>query len=217
MPEPVILDRKPSIFTHLLAELRDEQIQQDRMRFRLNLERAGELFAFEISRTLNYAPRLVETPLGELEQNVLSNPPVLGAILRAALPMHAGFLRIFDQADNAFISAYRHPTDEFKFTIKVEYISCPGLAGRTFVLIDPMIATGRSMIACYEEVVQRYGAPERLYMVGLIASEEGLTYVQRRAPDAHIYVGAVDSELTAKSYIVPGLGDAGDLAYGEKM
>lgn len=216
MLKPYIFDQQPSIFTQFLAELRDESIQLDRMRFRFNLERAGEIMAYEISKRLSYHDSNIRTPLGELSQAVLPLAPVLGAILRAALPMHQGFLRIFDNADNAFISAYRNPTDEVQFEIKVEYTSCPDLSARTLILIDPMIATGRSIVACYEELMLRYGKPYQLFIAGLIASEDGLAHVQRHIPDAQFYIGAVDPELTAKSYIVPGLGDAGDLAFGEK-
>jgi uracil phosphoribosyltransferase len=217
MIEPVVLSATPSVFTQYLAEVRDASVQADRLRFRTNLQRAGHALALEISRHLTYKSRSVTTPLGQTEQRVLAQQPVLAAILRAALPMHQGFLDVFDRADNAFVSAYRahDAQNENEFTVKVEYLSAPSLVGRTVILIDPMIATGMSMAMSYE-ALRILGEPEQVFVVGLIASEQGLNYVQRHIPQARIFVGAVDLELTAKSYIVPGLGDAGDLAYGEK-
>ncbi len=217
MTEPVVLSSSPSIFCQYLAEVRDAAIQADRLRFRANLQRAGHALAYEISRHLSYTRRTVTTPLGQIEQLVLAQPPVLGAILRAALPMHQGFLEVFDAADNAFVSAYRahESANENEFVVKVEYLSAPALTGRTLLLIDPMIATGMSMVMSYE-ALRSLGEPAEVYVAGLIASEQGLRYVQRHLPKARIFVGAVDLELTAKAYIVPGLGDAGDLAYGAK-
>jgi uracil phosphoribosyltransferase len=214
-PTPVILSKTHSIFLNYLAELRDETIQADRLRFRHNMERVGELLAYEISKQLHYTPRTVQTPLGTLDTPVLEDQPVLVTILRAALPLQAGFLRIFDRADNAFISAFRKYTNSNKYIIHVEYVSAPDLTDRTVILLDPMIATGKSMVLSYEQLLS-YGVPSRLYIAGVIASEEGLDYLQRHIPQAHIYIGDVDSELTAKGYIVPGLGDAGDLAFGKK-
>ncbi len=217
MHDPVILSTQPSAFSQYLAEVRDAAVQTDRLRFRTNLQRAGRALAYEISRHLRYESRSITTPLGQTEQSVLAEQPVLGAILRAALPLHQGFLDVFDRADNAFVSAYRaHDTvNENAFVVKVEYLSAPALTGRTLVLIDPMIATGMSMVMSYE-ALRALGEPSQIFVAGLIASEQGLSYVQRHLPQARIFVGAVDLELTAKAYIVPGLGDAGDLAFGEK-
>lgn len=204
-----------TIFNTILAELRDEHRQADRSRFRHNLIRASELLAVEMSRHLKYESKTITTPLGTLEMPVLSDYPVLVAILRASLPMLDGFLRIFDRSDNAFISAYRKYTDENHFEIKVEYISVPDLENRTWAILDPMIATGKSMSLTYE-TLRKIAKPDRVFIVGLIASEEGIEYLERHLPNATLIVGAIDSELTAKSYIVPGLGDAGDLCFGTK-
>lgn len=210
-----ILCRGNSIFTQIMSELRDSDIQTDRMRFRFNLERAGELLAYEISRHLQYVNRTVTTPLGALEVPVLASQPVLVGILRAGLPLHEGFLRIFDHADNGFISAYRQHTNENEFVIKVEYMACPEIEDRTLILIDPMIATGKSLYLSYQSLLA-LGKPREVYVAGVIASEEGLQYLRLHMPGARFFIGDVDKELTAKSYIVPGLGDAGDLAYGGK-
>jgi len=210
------LDLQPGMLHSWMAELRSTAIQQDRQRFRHNLQRIGFLLAYEISRTLAYTPSEVTTPLGSLQLPQLPAQPVLVSILRAALPMQEGFLQVYDQADCGFVAAYRNPLGEEAFEISVDYSSCPNLAGRCLMLLDPMIATGRSMVACYRQLGQ-YGQPAQLYVAGLIASSEGLHLLQRQLPPhTHIYVAAIDDELTAKSYIVPGLGDAGDLAFGSK-
>lgn len=198
-----------------LYELRDERVQQDRMRFRHNLERVGEVMAYEISKQLAYETQQVTTPLGELDMDLLAQQPVLVSVMRAGLPFHQGFLRMFDQADNGFIAAYRHTTRGNEFVIKVEYTAAPRLTGRTVILIDPMIATGKSAVLSYREIAQGE-SPDQLFIAGVVGSEEGIEYVLRNLPQARIFVGAIDHELTAKSYIVPGLGDAGDLAYGPK-
>ncbi len=210
-----ILGRSNSIFSQIMSELRDIDIQTDRMRFRFNLERAGELLAYEISKHLPYETKSVTTPLGTVEVPVLKEQPVLVGILRAGLPLHEGFLRIFDHADNGFISAYRQHTSENEFVIKVEYMACPEIEGRTLILIDPMIATGRSLYLSYQSLLN-LGTPREVFVGGVIGSEEGLQYLRLHMPNAKIFIGDVDKELTAKSYIVPGLGDAGDLAYGSK-
>jgi uracil phosphoribosyltransferase len=210
-----ILSKSSSIFTQIMSELRDMDIQTDRMRFRFNLERAGELMAYEISRHLEYENRTVTTPLGSADVPVLKDQPVIVGILRAGLPLHQGFLRIFDHADNGFISAYRQHTNENEFVIKVEYMACPDLEGRTLILVDPMIATGKSLYLSYQSLLS-LGTPKEVFVAGVIGSEEGVQYLRLHMPNAKIFVGDVDKELTAKSYIVPGLGDAGDLAYGAK-
>lgn len=212
---PIILtDRYPIVY-QFLNELRDSEIQRERFRFRFNLERVGEVLAIELSQYLDFEPVEVTTPLGSADSMQLREQLVLAVILRAALPLHQGFLRIFDQADNAFIAAYRKHTSENEFIVQLEYLSAPDLTDRTLVLLDPMIATGRSMVLSYEQLL-RFGRPKRIFVAGVIASEEGVEHVQRHLPHASIIVGAIDSELTAKGYIVPGLGDAGDLAFGEK-
>jgi len=212
-----LITASPSLLNQTLAELRDTAIQQDRMRFRANLEKVGEMLAYEISKRLAYALQEVTTPLGVLEMQLLAEQPVLVSIMRAGLPVHNGFLRMFDRADNGFVAAYRHHTSESAFDIRVEYSALPELDGRTLILIDPMIATGKSIVLSYKEMLHTVGAPAKVFIAGVIASEEGLEYVQRHIPEAEIFVTAIDKELTAKSaYIVPGLGDAGDLAFGPK-
>ena len=200
---------------NLLYELRDEQKQQDRMRFRLNLQRVGELIAYEMSKELEYETQLVSTPLGELEMELIAEPPVLVSILRAGLPFHDGFLRMLDTADSGFVAAYRYTTKGNDFIVRVEYTTSPSLTGRTLVLLDPMIATGRSLVDSYRALTDE-DRPSRIFVAGVIGSEEGVEYVLRHIPTAKVYLGAMDRELTAKSYIVPGLGDAGDLAFGPK-
>lgn len=210
-----ILGNRPSYLNHVLHELRDEVIQLDRMKFRHNLERAGEILAYEMSKTLEYSSKTVRTPLGELEMELMDEHPVIISILRAGIPLHLGILKIFDQSDNGFISAYRHHTKGNEFIVKIEYLAVPEITKKTLIVVDPMIATGKSIVLSYESLLEM-GKPERIIIAAVIASEEGLNYVLRHIPNAEIYVGAVDNELTAKSYIVPGLGDAGDLAFGEK-
>ncbi|MCB0838699.1 MAG: uracil phosphoribosyltransferase [Bacteroidetes bacterium] len=210
-----IIGEENSYFNHILFELREEKIQTDRMRFRFNLERAGEIMAYEISKLFPYSSQHVTTPLGELEMNLLDKQPVLVSILRAGVPFHQGFLRIFDHSDNGFISAYRHHTHGNEFIVKVEYTAIPDVNDRPLILVDPMIATGKSIVLSYREIANIY-KPSHIIIAGLVASEEGVDYVKRHIPQAYIFAGAVDHELTAKSYIVPGLGDAGDLAYGPK-
>lgn len=210
-----ILGARNSYLNQIVYELRDQGIQQDRLRFRTNLERVGEILAYELSKELEYEEQEVITPLGSLNMSLLKDQPVLVSILRAGIPFHQGFLRIFDRSDNGFVSAYRHHTKGNDFIVRVEYASVPELTNRSLILLDPMIATGKSMVLAYKEIVE-IAAPAQLFLCGVIAAEEGLEYVLRQLPTARIFVAAVDNELTAKSYIVPGLGDAGDLAYGKK-
>ncbi|WNJ20915.1 uracil phosphoribosyltransferase [Pontibacter sp. G13] len=210
-----ILGNRLSYLNNILHELRDEEIQKDRLRFRFNLERMGEIMAYEISKHLSFTTQETTTPLGELEVKVLEQQPILVSVLRAGVPLHQGFLRMFDRADNGFISAYRHITRGNEFVIKIEYTSVPPITGRDLIMIDPMIATGRSLVEAYKQI-QALGEPGNLFIAGAIASEEGIAYVRRNIPQSQVFIGAVDKELTAKSYIVPGLGDAGDLAYGPK-
>lgn len=210
-----LLNKENSYLNHILQELRDEVLQQDRLRFRNNLEKIGEILAYEVSKTLNYSRQEVTTPLGKLDIDLLTDQPVIVSILRAGIPLHNGFLRMFDKADNGFIAAYRHHTRGNDFIVKVEYRAMPGIGGRDLIIVDPMIATGKSLELSYQQLLE-YGEPANVYIAGVIASEEGLEYIQRKIPQARIYVAAIDNELTAKGYIVPGLGDAGDLAFGPK-
>ncbi len=212
-----ILGKNNSLLSQYLSEIRDKDIQKDRLRFRKNLERIGEIFAYEISKSLNFETKDIQTPLGTANQAVLSDKIVLGTILRAGLPMHTGMLNFFDKADNAFISAYRKYNPGGGFEIKIEYMSSPSLEDSTLIISDPMLASGLSMILAYKELIKR-GKPKHTHIVALIASQEGIKQVQKQLPkdDISIWLGAVDDELTVKSYIVPGLGDAGDLAFGNK-
>lgn len=212
-----ILGENNSVLNHFIAELRDVNVQNDFMRFRRNLERCGEVMAYEISKNLNYAEKQVQTPLGVAEVKMCSDSIVLATILRAGLPLHQGFLNYFDSAENAFISAYRKYNKDGTFRIQFEHISSPSIEGKTLILIDPMLATGASMVLAYKALLDR-GTPLRTHIASIIASREGVDYLKRNlsSADTTIWLGAVDDELTVKSYIVPGLGDAGDLAYGKK-
>ena len=214
-----ILSQQNTVLNKFIAEIRDKSIQRDSMRFRRNMERIGEVTAYEISRTLNYSPRVVETPLGEATVQTIDDRLVIATILRAGLPYHQGFLNYFDDAQNAFVSAYRKSTKDGKFTVKVEYISCGSLEGKTLLLVDPMLATGSSLVLAYNALCERGGEPLHTHVAAVIASEPGIDYVEKNMPrqTTTIWAAAVDEELTSRSYIVPGIGDAGDLAYGEKI
>jgi len=211
-----ILSRTPSIADRILTELRDTTLQADRMRFRRNLERMGELLAFEISKTLSYRSEQIQTPLGPATGASLRHPVVLATILRASLPFHQGFLAMFDQAENAFIGAYRgHHTNDDEFEVEMDYITSPNLHGKTLILMDPMLATGRSMEKVYHALL-RFGVPAQTHVAAVIASPEGVDFLQKRMPECRLWLGALDDHLNEQFYIVPGLGDAGDLAYGPK-
>ena len=218
MVKVIELSTSNSIINNYIAELRDVNVQTDRMRFRRNLERIGELTAYEISKTLDYETVCVTTPLGEKETNILVEQPVLATIMRAGLPLHQGFLNVFDKADNAFIAAYRKYDKNEDFEIRIEYYSAANIDGRVLMLVDPMLATGSSLVQCLDGLLHDEMKPSKLHLVAVIASAEGVDYVKKKLAkyDATLWVGNIDDELTAKAYIVPGLGDAGDLAYGEK-
>ncbi|MDI3528013.1 MAG: uracil phosphoribosyltransferase [Tenuifilum sp.] len=211
------LGQQNSILNQFIAELRDVNVQNDSMRFRRNLERCGEIFAYEISKVLAYKNVQVQTPLGTADVQISSDNIVLATILRAGLPLHQGMLNYFDKAQNAFISAYRKYDKDGTFRIQFEYISCPSIEGKTLVLIDPMLATGASMLLAYKALLE-HGKPSHTHIVSVIASKDGVNYMKRNLSpnEATLWTGAIDDELTVKSYIVPGLGDAGDLAYGKK-
>ena len=209
------LSEHASIANRFIAEIRDVEIQTDSMRFRRNLERIGEIMAFEISKTLTFDVKQVETPLGVAEVAVPVDPLILATILRAGLPLHQGLLNYFDRAGNAFVSAYRKHHKDGTFEINIEYISCPRLEDRVLIVSDPMLATGASMGLAIQELLN-YGTPKAIHIVTAIASTNGLDYINRLFPKANVWMAALDEELTAKSYIVPGLGDAGDLAFGPK-
>lgn len=213
-----ILSEQNSIFNQYVAELRDVTIQKDSMRFRRNLERMGEIMSYEISKTLEYHTQETTTPLGIAETSHLTAQPVIATILRAGLPMHIGVLNYFDKAQNAFISAYRRHHKDNTFDIHVEYVSSPSLDGKVLILCDPMIATGGSIVLAYKAILAK-GTPKHVHIISAISSREGVDFVKANlaTKNVTIWCGAIDEELTAHSYIVPGLGDAGDLAFGEKI
>lgn len=210
------LSEEHSLLTNWLSELRNTDIQNDRMRFRRNLERIGEAIAFEISKELPWEVKDIQTPLGIHPSKVLKQQPVLATILRAGLPLHNGLLNYFDKADNAFVSAYRKHDPDGNFIIEMEYLSCPPIDDRILIISDPMLATGASLVKTIEAMKDE-GTPSEIHVVCAIACSIGIEYVIREAGDAvKIWCGDIDDELTAKGYIVPGLGDAGDLAFGLK-
>jgi uracil phosphoribosyltransferase len=205
-----------SLVTQYISEIRSVKIQNDRLRFRRNLERLGEIIAYEISKTLPYRKEVVTTPLGTIDVPVLEEQPVIGTILRAGIPMHHGILNYFDHADNAFISAYRKHTEGGSFVIELEYLACADLQDRILIVADPMLATGASMVKTLKQVFE-IGKPRHTHIACVIASRAGIKMVQEHLTDYTIWTAAIDEELNPQSYIVPGLGDAGDLAFGEKM
>ncbi len=211
-----ILNQHNSVANKFIAELRDVNVQKDKMRFRKNLERLGEVIAYEISKTLKYKEIEVETPLGISRPSVPDQNIILATILRAGLPFHQGFLNYYDDAHNAFISAYRMHHKDGTFEINLEYISCPNLENSVLIICDAMLATGASMSLAIKELLE-HGTPKQIHVAAAIASTSGVNYIKRIFPQSKIWLGALDEELTARSYIVPGLGDAGDLAYGTKI
>ncbi len=215
--ELIELGEKPSLLKDLIAEVRDEEIQRDRMRFRKNLERIGQVFAYELSKVLPFEEKVIKTTLGEKKTRVLQEQPVIATILRAGIPFHEGLLNFFDKADNAFISAYRMPEKSEKgFKIAVEYMASPSLEDRTLIICDPMLASGNSMEVVYKALKDK-GKPKQTHIVSIIGSDVGINKVERFLPqNAKLWIGEVDHELTANAYIVPGLGDAGDLSFGKK-
>jgi uracil phosphoribosyltransferase len=211
------LSDQHSLISNWVSELRDVNVQEDRMRFRNNLERIAEVCAYEISKKLPWVEKEITTPLGTSTCKVLENQPVLTTILRAGLAMHHGLLNFFDKADNAFISAYRkHNPNDGSFEISLNYITCPELENRVVIISDPMLATGSSLVKAIQ-FIREAGDPSEIHVVCALACTVGIEYVLREEPKAIIWCGDIDDELTAKGYIVPGLGDAGDLAYGEKV
>jgi uracil phosphoribosyltransferase len=211
----VNLSKEHSLVSNWVHELRDATIQQDRLRFRRNLERIAEIAAYEISKTLPFEEKEVQTPLGTATSKVMTAQPVLATILRAGLPMHNGLLNYFDRADNAFIAAYRKHEKDGSFVISLEYMSCPDIDNRVVIISDPMLATGSSLVKTIH-FLKDEGNPKAIHIVCAIACTVGIEYVKREEPSVTIWCGDIDDELTAKGFIVPGLGDAGDLAYGEK-
>jgi uracil phosphoribosyltransferase len=210
------LSEQYSLVSNWVAELRDTEIQNDRLRFRRNLERIGEIAAYEISKRLEWEERDITTPMGISNCKMLKSQPVLATILRAGLPLHQGLLNYFDKADNAFISAYRKHHRDGTFEISLDYVSCPDLENRVLIIADPMLATGSSLVKTVQ-YLRVEGQPSEIHIVCAIACTVGIEFIHRTEPKVKIWCGAIDDELTAKGYIVPGLGDAGDLAYGVKV
>ncbi len=212
------LGEQKTLLNQFVAELRDENIQNDSMRFRRNLERVGEIFAYEISKTFTYEEKQVTTPLGIATVSLPVQKPVLATILRAGLPLHQGLLNYYDSADNSFISAFRKYSKDGTFHIELEYISCPNLDNRILIICDPMIATGSSIILAYNALIAN-GMPKHIHIVTVIISKDAIKKLQKtlNMKNLTVWTAAIDEELTVKSYIVPGIGDAGDLAYGSKV
>ncbi len=210
------LSQQHSLVSNWVGEIRDVTVQADRMRFRRNLERIGEVAAYEISKVLPFVETEIQTPLGMAPTKTMKEQPVLATILRAGLPLHQGILNYFDKGDNAFISAYRKHNKDGSFEISLEYISCPEIENRVLIISDPMLATGSSMVKTIH-FLKEEGRPSQIHIVAAIACTVGIEYVKREEPGVTIWCGDIDDELTAKGYIVPGLGDAGDLAYGNKL
>jgi uracil phosphoribosyltransferase len=211
------LSEEASILGQYMSEIRDRSIQKDPIRFRTNLERIAEILGYEVSKRMNYQEVPVQTPLGESTEYIMTDDPVLITILRAGLAMHNGLLRTFDRCDSAFVSAYREHTSPEEFNIHVEYLAAPNLDQRVWVISDPMLASGSSMVNVYKALL-KFGKPKKVYVVVSIATPQAIELVQKELPeDTEIWTAAIDDELTAESYIVPGLGDAGDLAYGIKV
>lgn len=215
-----ILDSQPSLVNSYLSQLRSVAVQKDMLRFRRNIERIGEIMAYEISKTLHYTPQSVQTPLATATVSLPSDKVVLATILRAGLPLHQGLLNYFDSAENAFVSAYRKGLTESDFTIALEYLASPSLEGKVLILADTMLATGASMVAVYKELVERCGKPLHTHIVSVIGCPEGVKEVENNIDlqkDATLWIATVDDFLNENKYIVPGLGDAGDLCFGEKL
>ena len=212
------LSTENSILNSFISEIRDIHIQTDRMRFRRNIERIGEVLCYEMSKTLDYKSKTITTPLGESDTQLHDDNIVLCSILRAGVPLHSGLLNYFDDAENAFISAYRHHKDNPEtFEIIVEYLACPSLEGKTLILADPMLATGQSMVATFE-ALKPFGTPKNIHLVSVIGAQDGVDFVNKHfGKDTHLWIAAIDKTLSDKGYIVPGLGDAGDLAFGKKL
>lgn len=212
------LSKENSILNTFISELRDVNIQKDSMRFRRNIERVGEVLGYEMSKSFDYKTKKITTPLAKTEVQAINNDVVLCSILRAGVPLHNGLLNYFDKSENAFISAYRHHLENPEtFEIIVEYLACPSLEGKTLILADPMIATGQSLLATFE-ALKPFGTPKEIHLAAVIGAQEGVEFVAKNFPEnTHLWIATIDKDLNSKGYIVPGLGDAGDLAFGVKL
>ena len=212
-----ILSQTPSLANHFISELRDVTVQKDSLRFRRNLERLGEVMAYKISETLPFEEKPIQTPLAHTRQTLLQEFPVLATVLRAGLPFHQGFMNYFDQATCAFVGAYRVEGDgKRQLAVHLDYLAAPNLQGKTLILVDPMLATGKSLVLTYRDLL-RFGTPKRLIIAAIIASPEGVAHIEAEIPEVELWLGALDERLNEQAYIVPGLGDAGDLAFGAKQ
>lgn len=207
-----------SILNQFISEIRDSQIQKDSMRFRRNIERIGEVLGYEFSRALSYSSKNVETPLGVKSMDLIQDQVVICSILRAGLPLHQGLLNYFDTAENGFISAFRkHEGDEDDFEVIVNYFAAPSLEGKVLVLSDPMLATGKTLENVLK-ALKGHGTPKQIHIVSVIGSKDGIDFVEKIFPEqTHLWIAAIDPELNSRGYIIPGIGDAGDLAYGQKL
>ena len=213
-----IIDSKKSVLNTFIAEIRNVEIQKDSFRFRRNIERIGEILAYELSQTLDFQNKTITTPLGTKQIDVPEKDIVLCSILRAGLPLHNGLLNYFDHAENAFISAYRKHTSDNDFEIKVEYFASPSLENKTLILADPMLATGQSLVSVFKGLQQKHGTPKKIHLVCVIGSTEGIDYIKKHLPEnITLWIATVDDKLNEQGYIIPGLGDAGDLAFGKKL
>ncbi len=214
-----VLTSKPSLLNGYIAQMRSVDIQNDSMRFRRNMERAGEIMAYEISKTLDYTLQSVETPLGVAQSELCDEQIVIATVMRAGVPYHQGFLNYFDSASSAFVAAYRKTHKDNSFEVKLDYVSCGDIEGKTLILVDPMLATGASLVLAYKALCEKGGEPAKVHAAAILASEQGVEYFWSKMDRTKttLWVGAVDEELTSKAYIVPGLGDAGDLAFGSKI
>ena len=212
------LSEKNSVLNHFLGEIRDQDIQKDRLRFRRNIERIGEIMAYEMSKELDYKSWEISTPLGVKKSSEINAKIVICSILRAGLPLHNGFLNYFDGAENGFISAYRfHPNNDTDFEIKVEYEAVSDINGANLILVDPMLATGQSIVAVFNKLISK-GLPKEIHLAVIIAAPEGIKYLESHLPNnCHLWIASIDEKLNEKNYIIPGLGDAGDLAFGSKL
>ncbi len=214
-----VVSKTNSILNRFISQIRDKSVQLDSMRFRRNLERIGEVMAYEISKTLSYTTEQVETPLGVADVDTISDQVALATIMRAGVPFHNGFLNYFDDASCAFVSAYRKTHKSNSFEIKLEYVSTGSIEDKILIIADPMLATGSSIVLAYRALCEKGGEPKHTHIAAAIASEQGVDYLRQNLPNDRvtIWTAALDEELTSKSYIVPGIGDAGDLAYGDKL
>ncbi|OUD37217.1 uracil phosphoribosyltransferase [Flavobacterium sp. FPG59] len=212
------LSEENSVLNHFLGQIRNVTVQHDSMRFRRNIERIGEIMAYELSKNLEYNNIEIQTPLGIKKTTEIADQLVLCSVLRAGLPLHLGFLNYFDQAENGFVSAYRHhPNNDEAFDILVQYQAITDLNGKNLILVDPMLATGQSLVAVFNKLMEN-STPKEIHIAVVIAAPEGIAYLQEQLPNnCHLWVASLDEKLNEKSYIIPGLGDAGDLAYGIKL